>query len=413
MGKTLRLASLSLLALVWLGSYAPGWQDVRWVDQLGVPTTDAETAMSALRHVEDDGLDPADFDAHELDVEAAVLRAAQDSPNGSVRSFEARLTRNMLRYLSQLHLGRVDPRAVRFAFDRADAHDFRVLLESAVSRHQLEQAFDDLRPPFAQYRGLRDILRRLRQTDPGSPHVRQIELALDRLRWLPDLDRQRVLVVNIPMFALWAFEEHRADGAPALEMGVIVGRARTTRTPVFAAEMGSIVFRPYWYIPESILKHEILPAVARDPDYLQRHDMEIVPGTRSVRQRPGPGNSLGLVKFVFANPYDVYMHATPTIRLFGERRRDFSHGCIRVEDPVALAAWVLDGQDGWTRDAVIAAMGGTATRTVELSRPVRVLLFYTTAMYVPADGTIRFADDIYGYDALLDQALRTRAEQVE
>jgi len=266
---------------------------------------------------------------------------------------------------------------------------------------------------------------------PLQWRVRQIELALERLRWLPDLSPDRFLAVNIPMFRLWVWNSIPADGAPTFGMGVIVGRALNTRTPVFIEEMRSIVFRPYWNVPSSILRGEILPRLRRDPDYLSREGMEIVRGDGDdaktvaltaesldqlqqgrlrVRQLPGPKNALGLVKFVFPNDANVYMHGTPTPQLFGRPRRDFSHGCVRLEDPVGLAEWALDGQDDWTRDRILKAMNGTRPQSIRLAKPIQVILFYITAVVMPEDGTIRFSDDIYGHDGRLDRALAERAK---
>lgn len=261
---------------------------------------------------------------------------------------------------------------------------------------------------------------------PLAWRVRQIELALERLRWLPDLGAERVLAVSIPMFQLWTWNATSSDGAPAFGARVIVGRARRTPTPMFVAEMRHVVFRPYWNVPGSILRHEILPALERDPTYLEQHDMEIVSGpgddARAValgddsvaqlrtgmlrlRQRPGPKNSLGLIKFVFPNDYDVYLHGTPAQQLFSRPRRDFSHGCVRVEDPVGLAEWVLGEQPEWSRDRILAAMNASSSRQVNLTQPIRVLMFYMTAVVMPEDDTIRFAEDIYSHDAALDNAL--------
>jgi murein L,D-transpeptidase YcbB/YkuD len=238
---------------------------------------------------------------------------------------------------------------------------------------------------------------------------RQIELALERLRWIPHLGDERLVAVNIPMFRLSAWDAIPPSGAPSFETGVIVGRALNTQTPVFVEEMRYIIFRPYWNVPPSILRHEILPALARNPDYLRRHDMEVVsaPGKPlRVRQRPGVKNSLGLVKFVFPNDDNVYLHGTPVPALFSRARRDFSHGCVRVEDPVALAEWALADQPEWTRDRILAAMHADASRRVDLARPIRVILFYITAVVTAEDGAIRFADDIYGHDTKLDRMLR-------
>jgi L,D-transpeptidase YcbB len=264
---------------------------------------------------------------------------------------------------------------------------------------------------------------------PPGIRVRQIELALERLRWLPSLTERSLIAINIPMFLLWAWDFMPQDGTASLGMRVIVGRALKTPTPVFDAELREVLFRPYWNVPRSILRNEILPALRRDPGYLDREDMEIVRGpgddaTRvaltnenlallqqgklRVRQRPGPSNALGLVKFVFPNEADVYMHGTPAQRLFAQSRRDFSHGCVRVEDPVSLAEWALKGNQEWTRERILSAMGGTRTFGVHLAQPIRVILFYTTAVVMPEDGTVRFAEDIYRLDARLEQALARR-----
>jgi L,D-transpeptidase YcbB len=264
---------------------------------------------------------------------------------------------------------------------------------------------------------------------PLATRVRQIELSLERLRWLPHPGEERFVAVNIPMFRLWAWDSIPPDGTPSFDMGVIVGRALDTQTPVFVDEMRAVIFKPYWNIPSSILRLEILPALERDPDYLRRQNMEIVSGPGDdarpvpataenvaglrqgrlrVRQRPGPNNALGLVKFVFSNDENIYMHGTPAMELFSRSRRDFSHGCVRLEDPVALAEWVLNDQPEWTQEGILAAMHGNNTRRVNLPKPIQVILFYITAVVMPGDGTIRFAEDIYRHDARLEKALGLR-----
>jgi murein L,D-transpeptidase YcbB/YkuD len=256
--------------------------------------------------------------------------------------------------------------------------------------------------------------------------VRQIELALERLRWLPHLGDQRLIALNIPMFRLWAWDTIPRSGVPLFGMDVIVGRALRTQTPVFGEQMREVIFRPYWNVPRSILRNEVLPRIARDPEYLRREDMEIVRGEGDdashvdfspealeelrrgrlrVRQRPGPKNALGLIKFVFPNREDVYMHGTPAQALFARSRRDFSHGCVRVADPVALAEWVLQDRPEWTRDRILAATMGSQTIHVKVPRPIQVLLFYTTAAVMPEDGTIHFPEDIYRHDLRLDRAI--------
>lgn len=264
---------------------------------------------------------------------------------------------------------------------------------------------------------------------PLAWRARQIELAMERLRWLPHLNQDRFLAVNIPMFRLWVWDSIPLDGAPSFGMDVIVGRGLNRQTPVFVEEMEYLIFRPYWDVPSSILRGEILPALGREPGYLQRHDMEIVSGAGDdarvvpltdeslaqlqqgrlrVRQRPGPGNSLGSVKFIFPNDVNVYLHDTPAPELFSKSRRDFSHGCVRVQDPVALAEWALKGQDGWDRDRILAAMKAQRPQRVNLNRPIQVILFYITAVVMPDDGSIHFAEDIYGHDTKLARAVERR-----
>lgn len=215
------------------------------------------------------------------------------------------------------------------------------------------------------------------------------------------------------MFRLWAWDA--VDGRPpAFGMDAIVGRASRTQTPVFMEDLREVIFRPYWNVPPSILRGEILPALRRDPDYLRKHDMEVVRGTEhdplDVRQRPGAKNALGLVKFVFPNDDNVYMHGTPATELFARRRRDFSHGCVRVADPAALAEWVLRDLPDWTRARIETAMAGPGSTSVKLPRPITVVLFYTTAAVTPDDGRLHFVDDIYRHDARLDRALRARRQ---
>jgi murein L,D-transpeptidase YcbB/YkuD len=261
---------------------------------------------------------------------------------------------------------------------------------------------------------------------PLSWRVRQIELALERLRWLPDISKGRLIAVNIPMFRLFAWNRVPSPAPPALTMSVIVGRALGTRTPVFADRMEYVIFRPYWNVPRSILVNEILPTVRRDPGYLARENLEIVRGQADaspvlaptaehiaelgrgdvrVRQRPGAANALGLIKFMFPNHNNVYMHDTPAPYLFQRSRRDFSHGCIRVEDPVALAEWAMGTDSSWTADAIRTAMNGAPNRRVDLAEPIQVVIFYTTAVILPEDDRVHFTEDIYKQDVRLDQAL--------
>ncbi|HTN49958.1 MAG TPA: L,D-transpeptidase family protein [Burkholderiaceae bacterium] len=256
-----------------------------------------------------------------------------------------------------------------------------------------------------------------------SARVRQIELALERLRWTPLLQGRRMVVINIPEFMLRAYEVQGDRIVVRETMKIIVGKALDTRTPLFEEEMRYIEFSPYWNVPPSIARGEVVPRLKRDPAYWQREGFEFVTaggsvvdalspalldatlaGAARIRQRPGPRNALGDIKFVFPNRDNIYLHHTPTVGLFERDRRDFSHGCIRVERPVALALFVLAGTPDWSEDRVRAAMRAGDSRTLPLADPIPVLIAYGTAI-VKGD-RIHFFDDLYGHDRALDAALR-------
>jgi murein L,D-transpeptidase YcbB/YkuD len=258
---------------------------------------------------------------------------------------------------------------------------------------------------------------------PLKTRVQQLQFTLERYRWIPPGFPEPPIIVNIPEFRLRTM---RRQPAPYLTMAVIVGHAMRTQTPVFANQMKYVIFRPYWLVPTSILRNELIPKTRRDPDYLGDHGFEVVngdgdvvpsspatddlisglrSGSLSVRQKPGPKNALGLVKFIFPNQYNVYLHSTPQQELFARSRRDFSHGCIRVENPVGLAAWVLRDKPQWTVDKIKAAMNdGPDNVQVNLDKPIPVLILYSSAVVEP-DGEVRFFDDIYGHDKSLAKVL--------
>jgi len=261
---------------------------------------------------------------------------------------------------------------------------------------------------------------------PLALRVRQIELTLERWRWLPPFDTPPI-IVNIPEFSLFALRTTSDRAADILQMPVIVGRTYPrTRTPIFVGDLKRVIFRPYWDIPRSITVNEMLPQIRAHADYLQRNDLEIVRGPGDdalpveaapatiaalaagqlrLRQRPGDDNALGLVKFVFPNEHNVYMHATPAHQLFLQPRRAFSHGCIRVSDPVGLAAFVLRHEaETWDVQHILTAMHAARPSRVELRQPIRVMILYATALATEA-GPIRFFDDIYGHDRRLEQLL--------
>jgi murein L,D-transpeptidase YcbB/YkuD len=256
---------------------------------------------------------------------------------------------------------------------------------------------------------------------PLSQRVRQFELTLERMRWLPDFPAGPIIAVNLPAFRLWAFDSPTAQDKPPLEMRVIVGTAVKTETPLFIGSMRYLEFNPYWNVPRSIEKGEIIPKMQKNPNYLVENEMEMVPlgggaptqaadidglsaGRYRVRQRPGPKNALGAVKFAMPNPDNIYLHSTSARELFKRTRRDLSHGCIRVEKPLELAQFVLSGKADWDADRIEAAMEPGESKTVTLKAPIPVVLFYTTATTDASDQAI-FSPDVYQRDQMLEKML--------
>jgi murein L,D-transpeptidase YcbB/YkuD len=258
---------------------------------------------------------------------------------------------------------------------------------------------------------------------PLRDRVLQLQFTLERWRWLPSEFSAPPIIVNIPDFRLRALDE---NNNVVMDMRVVVGKAMRTQTPVFTRDMAYIVLRPYWNVPPSILRSEIVPAIQRDRSYIARKNYEVttqdgkvvtsgnVPddvleqlrlGKLAVRQKPGPTNALGLVKLIFPNEHNVYLHSTPSQQLFARSRRDFSHGCIRVEKPAELAAWALRNNPGWTLERVQQGMQeGNDDVTVNLVKVVPIFIVYGTALAYEND-EVHFSDDIYGHDAKLSAAL--------
>ena len=258
---------------------------------------------------------------------------------------------------------------------------------------------------------------------PAEARVRQIALNLERWRWLPRDLGDRHILVNVPEYRLEVWE----GGRMPLTMRVVVGK-KDTPTPIFADDMTHVVFSPYWNVPATIVKNETVPAALRDPAFLQRTNMEVLDKSGNVvdpssvdleslseyrfRQRPGSSNSLGLVKFMFPNQYNVYLHDTPADSLFARATRSFSHGCVRVEEPEKLARYVLGDQPEWTPERIADAMHAGTESTARLARPIPVYLGYWTAR-VSADGILQFREDIYGIDARLTSLLTKTIEQLK
>lgn len=247
---------------------------------------------------------------------------------------------------------------------------------------------------------------------PLEQRVLQLQCSLERWRWLPDQYVNPRLMVNLPEFVLRGYTpEHKLDFTMKVVVGKVVGEHET---PVFTHMMKYLIFRPYWNVPTDIARKELVPHIQQNRGYLASKNFEVTNakgdvlndysaeqvarGGVMVREKPGPKNSLGLVKFMFPNEYDIYLHSTPATELFNRTRRDFSHGCVRVQKPEDLAAWVLQDQQAWDLDKVHEAMAnGADNHQVNLKTPLPIAIFYLTAR-VGDDGRVDFFDDIYKYD---------------
>jgi len=480
----------------------------------GKPTHQAIESIGILEEADQKGLDSKDYDGAKWPER---LRALQ-SPGGATESvlvkFDVALTVSAIRYGSDLHLGKVDPKVLHKDFDpereKHNAGEF--LWKNVVGAQSVKEALTSIERPYPgyqrtlvalkkylqmakeevpdplpqvkkpvtpgqEYEGTGKLVRRLQflgdlpaavpvpensqvysgdvvegvkrfQTRHGleaagklgpqtitelnrpmSDRVEALRLTLERWRWIPDNFTQPPIIVNIPEFVLRAYD---APGKPAVMMRVVVGRAMRTQTPVLEEDMKYLIFWPYWNVPPSILRGEIIPKISKDPAYIQKNSFEVTTysggvvtdgvvseevltqlraGKLMVRQKPGPKNALGLIKFIFPNDQNVYLHSTPSQSLFSESRRDFSHGCIRVEDPKALAEWVLRNNPGWTRERIEAAFKAEKQQQVNLTHQIPVLIVYGTAV-TKEDGRVFFFDDIYGYDKamgkLFDQAYASK-----
>ena len=482
--------------------------ELPWVTGMA-PTPQAQQAITLLLKAEQKGLSPEDYDGSRWGARMAKLKPLAGQPSeADAEQFDMALTVCLMRYISDLHIGKVNPKHFDFGLDvEAKKYDLpQFVKEHVVGADRVDVALAQIEPPYPGYRrtiqalnsylefskeqngeplqlpagkktiapgdsyaGVPELSRRLRQQGdlpadasalantyegplvdavksfqgrhgrnpdgridaqtladlnvPISSRVRQMQLTLERWRWLPSAYAKSAIVANIPEFRLRAYDGNFKIG---VTMDVVVGKAYNHSTPIFSDMMEYVVLRPYWSVPYSIAKNEFLPRIARDPNYLASKGFEVVNGRQEVvtsgtvtsevleqlragklfiRQQPGPKNSLGLVKFIFPNDFSVYMHDSPEQELFSRSRRDFSHGCIRLERPADLATWVLRDNPGWSADRIRAAMqDGPPNQQVNLVHPIPVLILYATVI-VSEDGVVHFYDDIYGHDAALEKVL--------
>ena len=242
----------------------------------------------------------------------------------------------------------------------------------------------------------------IKQLNVGiEDRIQQMMINLERMKWMPSLEPER-LFANIPEFKLHVF----ASDTEALTMKIVVGRA-ANHTVIFSDQLKYIVFSPYWNVPRSITRNEILPAMKRSKNYLERNNMEITgysDGIPVIRQKPGRGNALGRVKFIFPNSYNIYFHDTPAKSLFESQSRAFSHGCIRLQKPSELAEFLLRDDPAWTKKRIDDAMSRKSELWVTLREPIPVYIAYFTS-WVDETGNLNFRDDIYGHDRRMAQHL--------
>ena len=355
------------------------WSDGR------APRPAVDALLRALGAAEREGLDPSAYDRDGLEA------ARQTFGRDRAVDFDVRSTYDYLRYAWDLTHGSIDPEKVAPQWHAAPrGANLHAVLRSALDRDTIEASLQQLAPRASQYQGLkRQLALALARHDAEAAD--RIAMNMDRWRWLPDDLGPRYLIVNIPAFQLDAVE----GGKKVLTMKVVTG-TKTNATPVLADEMTSIVFSPYWNIPASIVENEIRPRLDRDPAYLARNNIEVDESGEHYRQLPGGGNSLGTVKFVFPNHFNVYLHGTPSPSLFKRVERDFSHGCVRLEHPLELAKYVLRDQAEWTEDRILAAMASGVERSVKLTEALPIYLVYFTA-WEEQDG-LHIVRDVYGLD---------------
>jgi murein L,D-transpeptidase YcbB/YkuD len=377
------------------------WQDVHrfykandeqlvWSDGRR-PRGTFDALLRALRVADAEGLEPSDYHVDDLTT------AHDRFDHAHAADLDVRCTYAYLRYAWDLAHGTIDPEDVMPQWHAASkAVDFHNTLINAIGNNQVEDSLARLAPSAAQYQGLKHQLAAHRAGGDAAA-VEKIAMNMERWRWLPADLGARYILVNIPAFQLDAVE----SGKSVLAMRVVTGK-KDNPTPVLVDEMTSVVFSPYWNIPPDIVEKEILPKLESDPAFLDRNNMEVDESGQRYRQRPGKGNSLGQVKFVFPNHYNVYLHGTPSQKLFDRVERDFSHGCVRLEHPLDLAKYVLRDQPEWTEARIVAAMDSGTEQTVKLQQPLPIYLVYVTAW--EEQGALKTVPDVYGIDRRHDRA---------
>lgn len=365
------------VGLMLLLPFTPALAQARWTKP------DARALLGVIAASAEEGLRPADYGADAIEqalaredpllddlADPAALALAHDYYEGRTPAAQRRNW--------QIARGRID---------------YRPWLDAVLQRHSVSASYAALLPASPAYRGLRAAL----ATCTEGARCSTIAANLERWRWLPRTLEPRYLWVNIPAFRLDLIE----NGAIISRHKIIVGKPGT-RTPVFRALVTGVTINPWWNVPCSIVDESIGKLVRQHPDeaarrgFVARVDRK---GVLQVRQKPGPENALGQIKLEMPNPYNVYIHDTPSRSLFDKDKRALSHGCIRTEDPADLARTILGGARSWEIDTLLIT---GASRTLALAQPVPVYIVYLTAEPDPdKEGAIATFGDIYAADASL------------
>ena len=456
-----------------LRQFEPAWSNADGI------SASADSALKVLENASAEGLNPQDFGVDELRAMRESFKTAKppnETPRPSQDEFELRLSYSLMRYVSQLCFGRINPADVLPEWPKPEKTcEVVQIVQDALASNGVENLAEHLSPKLQEYAALKAALSRYREiaaqggwqslstpttkkpsaafvsmlqarlaitADPDlkafqtrhglkpdgrigpktidalnvpvDQRIAQIEINLDRMRWIADRFEPQHIRVNIPGFELTV---HDADQVP-LQMRAIVG-SQENATPILDGVMEYLVFSPYWNIPLSIATKELLPKIQGNRKYLERENIEVVRGSGAkaevidpskinwhkeselsvyqLRQKPGTMNALGLVKFIFPNSYNIYLHDTPSGNLFDRLTRTLSHGCIRVEHPKELATYLLRDQPEWTPEAIDEAMHAGMEKRANLKTRIPVHLFYWTA-WVDTDGNAQFREDVYGYD---------------
>lgn len=470
----------------------------------------ARQVETLLANAAAEGLDPKDYRIlpWKDQAETAECRAVR---------YDVNLTLALMRYLSDLHIGRVKPQELGIQLDTAPKRlDLPKLVSQFANSEDVPALQQTLQPAMRLYTALKEALAHYRQlsqdeelskplaavTDsvrPDEPYpdvarlryrlerygdypgkadgptpetysgdlvegvkafqqrhglaadgvlgkgtvrqlnmsparrIQQLSLSMERLRWMPKDLGPQPLVVNVPQYKLMAFQRDAQNQYQmVLEMNAVVGRSYPEhRTPLFNAKLKNIVINPYWNVPYSIARKELYPKLRKNPGLIDKDSYELYSasnpdqlleasdthiaglysGEVRIRQRPGKGNTLGQIKFLFPNNHSVYLHGTSSQSLFSRNKRDFSHGCIRLESPLNLAEYILKDQRQWSREQIVDIIDKGKERWITLERPLDVYILYTTAIVNNANGQVNFFDDIYEQDQLLAKILKGRNEE--